>query len=296
MTVDFGSELLDVFFALAFIYFLLSLVVSAVTEAVSWFMQQRSRKLLGGIRALLADERENDQLTKDVLGHWLVKGMNKQRKHLPNVDLPSYVSPRNFALALVDSLEKPEATLESSVAGLPRDLRQQLQPLLKAAGSDVADFRKSIERWYDDAMDRVSGWYKRWAQVVTIVVALIVTLAFNVDTIRVTNRLFNDDAVRARVISAGESALREGGTARIGEGPVKSGEKAEAAADELSSLKLPIGWDTANDNLNGATAFGWLLTAIAISLGAPFWFDALGRLARLRTTGKRPSREDDESP
>jgi hypothetical protein len=43
--------------------------------------------------------------------------------------------------------------------------------------------------------------------------------------------------------------------------------------------------------LNVPTALklsGLLLTAIALSLGAPFWFDTLSRLTRVRNTGKKP--------
>jgi len=34
------------------------------------------------------------------------------------------------------------------------------------------------------------------------------------------------------------------------------------------------------------TLAGWALTILAISLGAPFWFDLLGRFSRLRASGK----------
>jgi hypothetical protein len=36
-------------------------------------------------------------------------------------------------------------------------------------------------------------------------------------------------------------------------------------------------------------ALGWLLTAFAASLGAPFWFDGVGWLLALRGTGARPA-------
>ena len=58
----------------------------------------------------------------------------------------------------------------------------------------------------------------------------------------------------------------------------------------LNALNLPIGWAAANSHINVATIAGWALTAIALSLGAPFWFDALGKVARLRTTGAKPPR------
>jgi hypothetical protein len=37
---------------------------------------------------------------------------------------------------------------------------------------------------------------------------------------------------------------------------------------------------------------GWALTTVAVSLGAPFWFDTLNRFMNLRSSGKSP----DEDP
>ncbi len=43
-----------------------------------------------------------------------------------------------------------------------------------------------------------------------------------------------------------------------------------------------------------ASYFGWLLTAIAISLGAPFWFDLLSKLVAIRRVGKTPADDKGE--
>jgi hypothetical protein len=32
--------------------------------------------------------------------------------------------------------------------------------------------------------------------------------------------------------------------------------------------------------------FGWLMTGVAVAMGAPFWFDILGKLINVRNTGK----------
>ena len=39
-------------------------------------------------------------------------------------------------------------------------------------------------------------------------------------------------------------------------------------------------------------AFGWFLTAAALTLGAPFWFDLLNQFINLRGAGAKPARED----
>lgn len=70
--------------------------------------------------------------------------------------------------------------------------------------------------------------------------------------------------------------------------------------DRIQSLGLPIGWQQAppqcsiwapNQCFNDSRDFllkllGWLITGIAISLGAPFWFDLLNKFMIVRSTVK----------
>jgi len=69
--------------------------------------------------------------------------------------------------------------------------------------------------------------------------------------------------------------------------------------DELGALRqagVPLGWSPAvlpsmfsERWLNYLLIpVGWLVTALACTLGAPFWFDMLGKLVRLRGSGGRP--------
>ncbi len=61
-----------------------------------------------------------------------------------------------------------------------------------------------------------------------------------------------------------------------------------------SNQLLGLGWsgDTAADQMDckhwPVNVLGWIVTALAISLGAPFWFDLLGKLVQLRGTGTKP--------
>jgi len=59
---------------------------------------------------------------------------------------------------------------------------------------------------------------------------------------------------------------------------------------DLRALGLPIGWTKENRPDNawgwGGKVFGLVVTGFALMLGAPFWFDTLSKLARLRATGK----------
>ena len=155
------------------------------------------------------------------------------------------------------------------------------------AQGNVDAFRKSVEDWFDDTMNRVSGWYKRRATIILAVIALGVAGVFNVDSWQVANTLWTDNAVRAAVVAQAEGASK------------KTVE--EASKDVTGEIALPLGWKPAHKDGDAAPAdpravpadfgswvaklLGLLVTAFALTLGAPFWFEALGRLVKVRNTG-----------
>jgi hypothetical protein len=310
---DLNSNVLEVVIALAFVYFLLSTVSSAITEAIAWLLQRRAKDLEAGLRSLLADDGKTDELLEHPLieqfapSGWRAKALKRKS--------PSYISARTFASALLDTIAPQAANatgqrnvladVRGQMTNLPDSLKKQLLPLLDDAQNDLAKFRGAIEGWFDDAMARVSGWYRRWAQVWICLAAAAVTIAFNVDTLRIADRLWNDDALRQSTVGAAVSAVNQqqaGGNAGAGTAsspeagsdqtttPEQAVDQVKETTSTFTSLQLPVGWSGANDNLPlPSTAIGWLITFLAVSLGAPFWFDALSKLARLRTTGPPPS-------
>lgn len=223
---------------------------------------------------------------------------------------PSYVSAENFARALLAVAKEHPKRAEPAEAGTPDSefLWKQLEALgIRGLRASVdADIAK-IDKWFDDSMERVSGWYKRKSQYVLIGIAVVVAVACNANTLRIAERLDSEPSTRAAVVVAAEGALKEpvgGGepeseaTGATNAEPSSEKDEIEASINHFSEatkgvedLNLPIFWghDNSWSSMSvAATLFGWLLTAIAISLGAPFWFDALGRLANLRMAGKNP--------
>lgn len=292
----------------------------------------------------------------------------QRRSEAQAILLPAYIPSRTFALAMIDFLNAakksgPEAmkSITDSLAAHHwryRDNKagQALFALANDAKGDLDAFQAELENWYNDAMDRVSGWYKRYTQRVLLYLGIILAVAFNVDSLRVARTLWVDRDVRQAMVTAAGSyvnknpsapgiSVNPAGTAQnaqaadSGDPPAaqRSGALTGAAAnqqptgsrrqqidDEVGRLSvtvgafnqmastslLPIGWQGSISWLrtNLSTNFwptvgklferklpGWLLTGMAISLGAPFWFDLLNKFMVVRSTIKPQEKSQPEA-
>jgi hypothetical protein len=332
--INVGSPLVDVAIGLAFVFFLVSLICAGINEVIAAIFRLRARFLEKSLRQLLA-YGGNGSPTQELLNHPLITVSAAGSK-----TMPSYISARTFSLALLDTLAPAEAanagdrnlleSLRASLQTLPEDLKRQLLPILDETEADLEKLRTGIEKWFDDTMDRVSGWYKRRSQWFLFGIAIAVTIGLNISAVRIADRLWNDESVRSSVANAASQAAQAGnstggttsssstggptssnsaggasstgtttttgtaGAQTTTEDPAKDAQDAGTGVVQtthtLAALKLPIGWDAANDRPNLAMIGGWLLTILAATLGAPFWFDALSRLAPLRSSGKKPEK------
>lgn len=303
------SVILDVAIGLALTYMLLGLVASGVQETVATALSWRGKQLRDGIDNLLAGNGPiagaAAMLANDVHGHPLVQGTSSS-------GLPSYVSARSFSGALFDvltqGLQAPVfSQIESSVAALPPcPARQSLSALLTQAGGDLDKLQASVETWYEDAMDRLSGDYKRFSHYFTLLLGLVVAVAFNVDSIHLAKSLWDDPTQRAAYVALATRYADQTLTPQKTD-PQKRADamqvQAKQAAAALAALPGPIGWDVPEDrtffgvlidkvfarNWTGIwVVLGWIVTAFAVSLGAPFWFDTLQKLFNLRGSGPKP--------
>jgi hypothetical protein len=294
MSLDLGTPIFEVAVGLAFIFFLFSLIISSAVEGIAQVFQVREKKLEKGIGLMMGD----DDLAGAVIAHPLFKAdvTSKKRK-------PAYVSARNFAMALMRILRRegkaagaklPADQVKKGIEGHDKRAKEQLEALLeegepRLGQNPLSAFRAEIERWYDDGMDRVSGWYRSWAQLWTCILALVIAVGLNVDTIRIAERLGDSTTLRAAAVKGAEASVAEGASKGAPEATAEDAvENAQDALNKVKELNLPILWGSDNDNVTWNTAVGWLITFLALSLGAPFWFSALSKIAHLKTTGKEP--------
>lgn len=197
-----------------------------------------------------------------------------------------------------------------------KGLAGSLGPLFEASAGDVDRFRSNVESWFDAGMDRVSGAYKRHTLAWQAAIGLVLALAMNIDALQIARSLWRDPALR-QVLTAQAEAAANSAERQI-EGSAE--QRFNELRGQIGSLGLPLGWrrcETTDVDGGGPLSanlappliwcaqggwswlgllpmvLGWCLTAAAVSLGAPFWFDTLKRFVSIRSSGKAP---DDARP
>ena len=201
----FSTPILDVAIGLSFFYLLLGLICSTVNEMIAAKLKTRSKFLDQGIDRLLGGDAK---LKSQLYQHPMISALApSDLQHCP-----SYIPAEKFATALLDIVSGKDKPLTDVVA-LREGVREigtpALQTSLKAlmdSSPDAATLKKNVEEWFNDSMDRVSGWYKRNAQRNTLLLACAVTLVLNADTINVAHVLWTNPSMRAAVVD--EARLR----------------------------------------------------------------------------------------
>lgn len=265
------TAIAELLLGLVLFYLLLSLLVMALVEWWAQLSAARGRTLRRGIAALLGESRLG-ALTDALLNHALVASLKRGSR------LPAYMPGHTFTLALFDLLvngrdpgviervpvqnvrQLLNAARDRSSDLFPKPLLQQLSVLLELA-QDYEEAQLIVEHWFNDSMARVSGWYKRRTQLVILLFALFIAVLLNADTLLMGHRLLAADT----------------------QGPVLGWSCLSGCEAGDFSAVQPL-QDTGFWVLK---ALGLLLTALAISIGAPLVFDLLTRISHLRSSGPR---------
>jgi|GEM_PF-2739525 len=281
------GSLVNVAAALIGVYILLALITSHLIEQIGALLNQRGVKLYQGIRALVGDA----QLLTHVYDHPLISNLsaNPARK-------PSYIPTRVFTLSFIDGirdlftkgpdnavlqlpaiLATPQELLNDivrRVGGMPDGkLRQTLITTLQNADGTYEGFLRGVDALFEASMQRVSGWYKRWASAVLAALAAIIVIVLNADTLAIFRAFANSPAQAVAYAHAIQS---------LGNAP--------SAADLAHALPpIDLAWHFPPAGGWWQKILGLLITWFAVLLGAPFWFDLLQALVPVRMCGDKPA-------
>ncbi len=225
------------------------------------------------------------------------------------------------------SIQQIISMLPASVRESLTSLANRAQTRTQQVGNELSQFRQEIAIWFDRSMDRASGVYKRNAKGVALILGFMIASITNSDAFHIVSRLSSDESLR-KVIAEEAVQIESSRNASLSLREQLQEVKIQTDT-VLKDLTIPVGWRGANltrqfqcdlreenpddlgkaclkaENLNPLTAFiglivkeplhfakmimGWLISGLAISMGAPFWFDILGKFINVRNSGSRPA-------
>jgi hypothetical protein len=293
----FGSQALETAIGLALMFFILATAASAIAEIYASLSKKRSEdlktalkdmfstgELPGGLTAVTTDEVEA-----------FVKRTTGRAES-------SYMSAKSFADAATELISKGQNI------GV---IRNRMDAMAREAKGRIGEVKAGLENWFDEVMAAAQDKYSKWASWFLFFTGLALAVALNASVINTAQALWNDSAAREAVVDAAGNAEAATGTC---DEKGTAFEQAKCSVDSISTFQLPIGWgENQRDGWIGTDdndpsdsdaptivwwwlthVVGWFLTAILLMLGAPFWFDLLGRLVNLRAGGPRPNSAADD--
>jgi len=293
-------SILTVVIGIIFVLLLLSLLATTIMELLASFFHLRGRNLSKALRNMLASSDHSEVLLKEFKSNSLFKHLSQQYSRSKQGP-PSYINAETFQSILFNIVVKGEdvSQLKEKIDALPDpDLRNVLNQLLNDADNELDMFKVNIEKWFNDVMDRASGWYKRYTQKILVWVGILIALIFNADTFSIYERLSSDPQTLQAIVVSAESFVNEHGTELTPSQAQSFDQSIESVRTILEQQSqsiiepLGLGWESMNYDLDyygwAAKVLGWLVTALAISLGAPFWFDLLRKVVNIRASGNKP--------
>ncbi len=221
------SVYLDTAIATIFVILLFSILTYAIQEWLASIRQLRGKMLEKSIFEAL-----NDKLNKSygvlLYEHPQVDLLKKNQD-----SLPAYMSSANFATALIDLISQESTVvsyqineetqlLEESVsffsnnpyinfkAGVDKlkhsDFKVLLQSFLLNTNT-YNDLQNAIETWFNNYMDRVSGWYRKKTSVTVGVIAALLVLLFNFDALFLIQNIYTDSTLRNTLVASAENTV-----------------------------------------------------------------------------------------
>ncbi|WP_337043785.1 hypothetical protein [Emticicia sp. 17c] len=231
----FQNVAFDVVIGLVFIYLLYSLYATVILELIASILGLRARNLSYALNRMLSDEKQYSNKIKSFFARLFTSFVRVTGKAINQKDsplfkaffnqplikflssgglgnTPSFISPENFTKALLDSFKAdnpnagPLAAIKQGLETSPlftenSETKKLIESLLDDANNDVEKFKKSLESWFLNTMQRASGWYKQTSQAFLILIGLALAVTFKIDTLSIIKKLSNDEAARNRLVT-----------------------------------------------------------------------------------------------
>lgn len=306
----FNSPVLDLVILLSFTYFVGSIILSAINEAIAGFLRLRQNQLKEAIEGLFFESGWKTFVRRNLIQSPHLQALMKKKGKFP-----AYISASSFVLAIIDQIGSDnykKETLRDSIKAstvLPAQFKTVLLDMFAQAKDNLDEFEKKLGEFYDNVMDRTTGWYRKKTRRILIIAGFILALALNIDTIKIANDALRDPDKLSKAadnITANLSKLDSlRGTIQVADDSVTMNlqEIGQQTAGKVKELKVvyeqtsgySLGYKNGKDFKEQWSKNFWLkllgilMTTFALQLSANFWFDLLNKVSNVRSVGKKPA-------
>lgn len=283
---------IDLLIGLTVVMLVASMAVTVMTGFINHLSNLRGRTLQQGVADLLRlidpDLAQPEKVAEAVLTHPLIRdAVNRMGSVIHREELTKLLlelAAGNGPLKLAEELQQrlaatlkthgidnPSQTLDKIRAEALR-IEKEHPEFSNMARANIAilqeaesHFVAKINAWFDQTMDRVSQRFTVSTRWVTFLCGLVLVALLQLDAVALINRIYVDDALRDSLVSRArnESNLYD----------------FVVAQGVVPLPRFPADLERFKDARHLA---GMVFTTLLLSLGAPFWYNALDRLLQLR--------------
>lgn len=283
--------ILSIIIGLVFVLLLFSMLTSAVVEVYHAAFSSRGKHLKETLEIMLGKD-----ICKKFYAHSYFRQLSSATKPKSSLKLPVWVEKGTFSNVLADILTPSNSNLsipERIALVENADLRKVLDFLWRQSNGNVELFQKKVELWFDDVMARAKDWFGDATKWRLFFIGLALAGILNADTLQIYKSLSTNAAVRDELVKNAETFSES----RTSVAAIDTSKKFEQAKSDFVATKqlyletvqspLGLGWGTSESIPVDFWAWliklvGWVLTGVAVTLGAPFWFDLLRKLLSLK--------------
>lgn len=155
---------------------------------------------------------------------------NFQVQNGGNPDAPTLDQIRLGLAVLSVSQPQLKQAVEALLTGVEEYSKQGENTFLQA--------RKNLEGWFDNGMERLSGWYKRRSQTLAFIIGVSVAVFLNVDSLQLASQLWREPVVRESLANQAAAFLEQNPDGV----PTADAEQLAQLQAQISQLNIPIGW------------------------------------------------------
>ena len=294
-------NLLSIVIGIVFVLLLFSLLATTIMEMLAGLLTLRGKNLINALKSMLG-EKETRIFTDHAYFKQLGEKANLFRIFRKAPLPPSYIRPATFTSILMDILQvNSTGEAKAAIESLPESkLKEVLSFLYRESYDDIALFRQKVEHWFNEVMERASEWYVNSVRIWLIWVGFTIAVIFNVDVIGIYTSLSTNASLREYLADTATEFVQTQPEPKAVDSLAVNPDF-YAAKNQLNTLlneniaairsPLGLGWENVEWPTENKSQWwlykliGWITTALAVSLGAKFWFDLLRQLVNFRSGG-----------